>query len=109
MTGYVPSASGHRAAQCGHVTDSDAGLRFVRRHVQLKADMSQLYLLHGTDNKKVGNDQSINQTKSASYSRHGIGSHFVTQRPSDTGIHRPGDPVDPVTLFYIELQMSTYV
>jgi len=36
------------------------------------------------------------------------GSHFVTQRPSDPGIQRPGDPVDPVTLFY-ELQMSTYV
>jgi len=25
--------------------------------------------------------------------------HFVTQRPSDPGIQRPGDPVDPVTLF----------
>ena len=33
-------------------------------------------------------------------------SHFVTQRPSDPGIQRPGDPVDPVTLFYNELQMS---
>jgi len=32
----------------------------------------------------------------------------VTQRPSDPGIQRPGDPVDPVTLFYNELQMSTY-
>jgi len=42
-------------------------------------------------------------------SRHGTGSHFVTQRPSDPGIQRPGDPVDPVTLFYNELQMSTYV
>ena len=41
--------------------------------------------------------------------KHGTGSHFVTQRPSDPGIQRPGDPVDPVTLFYIELQMSTYV
>ena len=41
--------------------------------------------------------------------RHGTGSHFVTQRPSDRGIQRPGDPVDPVTLFYNELQMSTYV
>ena len=40
---------------------------------------------------------------------HGTGSHFVTQRPSDPGIQRPGDPVDPVTLFYNELQMSTYV
>ena len=27
-------------------------------------------------------------------------SHFVTQRPSDPGIQQPGDPVDPVTLFY---------
>jgi len=36
-------------------------------------------------------------------------SHFVTQRPSDPGIQRPGKPVDPVTLFYNELQMSTYV
>ena len=35
--------------------------------------------------------------------------HFVTQRLSDPGIKRPGDPVDPVTLFYNELQMSTYV
>ena len=43
------------------------------------------------------------------YSRDGTGSHFVTQRPSDSGIQRPGDPVDPVTLFYNELQMSTYV
>jgi len=34
---------------------------------------------------------------------------FVTQRPSDRGIQRPGDPVDPVTLFYNELQMLTYV
>jgi len=33
----------------------------------------------------------------------------LTQRPSDPGIQRPGDPVDPVTLFYNELQMSTYV
>jgi len=33
----------------------------------------------------------------------------VTQRPSDPGIQRPGDPVDPVTLLYNELQMSTYV
>jgi len=41
--------------------------------------------------------------------RPGTGSHFVTQRPSDPGIQRPGDPVDPVTLFYNELQMSTYV
>jgi len=35
--------------------------------------------------------------------------HIVTQRPSDPGIQQPGDPVDPVTLFYNELQMSTYV
>jgi len=41
--------------------------------------------------------------------RHGTGSHFVTQRTSNPGIQRPGDPVDPVTLFYNELQMSTYV
>ena len=34
---------------------------------------------------------------------------FMTQWPSDPGIQRPGDPVDPVTLFYNELQMSTYV
>ena len=27
----------------------------------------------------------------------------------DRGIQRPGDPVDPVTLLYNELQMSTYV
>jgi len=40
------------------------------------------------------------------YIRHGTGSNFVTQRPSDLGIQRPGDPV---TLFYNELQMSTYV
>jgi len=46
---------------------------------------------------------------SQSCSRHGSGSHFVTQRPSDPGIQRPGDPVDPVTPFYNELQMSTYV
>ena len=39
--------------------------------------------------------------------RHGTGSHFVTQRPSDPGIQLPGDPVDPVTLFYNELQMSS--
>jgi len=32
----------------------------------------------------------------------------VTQQPSDPGIQRPGDPVDPVTLFYNELQTSTY-
>ena len=32
--------------------------------------------------------------------RDGTGSHFVTQRPSDPGIQRPGDPVDPVTPFY---------
>ena len=31
--------------------------------------------------------------------RDGTGSHFVTQRPSDPGIQRPGDPDDPVTLF----------
>jgi len=41
--------------------------------------------------------------------RHGTGSHFVTQRPSDPGIQRGGDPVDTVTLFYNELQMSTNV
>ena len=35
------------------------------------------------------------------HTRHGTGSHFVTQRP--------GDPVDPVTPFYNELQMSTHV
>ena len=40
--------------------------------------------------------------------RDGTGSHFVTQRPRDPGIQRSGDPVDPVTLFYIDLQMSTY-
>jgi len=33
--------------------------------------------------------------------RYGTGSQFVTQLPSDPGIQRPGDPVDPVTLFYI--------
>jgi len=43
------------------------------------------------------------------HDRHGTGLHFVTQRPSDPGIQRPGDPVDPVNLFYNELQMSTYV
>ena len=32
--------------------------------------------------------------------------HFVTQRPSDPEIQKPGDSVDPVTLFYNELQMS---
>jgi len=36
--------------------------------------------------------------------RHGTGSHFVTHQPSDPGIQRPGDPVDPVTLFYNEFQ-----
>ena len=41
--------------------------------------------------------------------RHETGSHFVTQRPSDPGIQRPGDPVDLVTRFCNELQMSTYV
>jgi len=41
--------------------------------------------------------------------KHGTGLHFATQRPSDPGIQRPGDPVDPVTMFYSELQMSTYV
>jgi len=40
---------------------------------------------------------------------HGTGSRFVTQRPSDLGIQRPGDAVDRVTLFYNELQMSTCV
>ena len=30
----------------------------------------------------------------------------MTQRPSDPEIQRPGDPVDPVTLFYNELQMG---
>jgi len=39
-------------------------------------------------------------------SRHGTGSHLW---PSDSGIQWPGDPVDPVTLFCNELQMSTYV
>jgi len=34
--------------------------------------------------------------------------HFVTQQPSDPGIQWPGDPVDPVILFYNELQMLTY-
>jgi len=34
---------------------------------------------------------------------------FVTQRPSHPGIRRRGNPVDSVTLFYNELQMSTYV
>ena len=48
-------------------------------------------------------------TKSALQTRHGTRSHFVTQRPSDPEIQRPGDPVDTVTLFYSELQMSTYV
>jgi len=41
--------------------------------------------------------------------RDGTGSHIMTQRPSDPGIQRPRDPVNPVTLFYNELQMSTYV
>ena len=41
--------------------------------------------------------------------RDGTGSHFVIRESSDPGIQRPGDPVDPVTLFYNELQMSTYV
>ena len=40
--------------------------------------------------------------------RHGTGSHFVTQRPSDPGIQRLGDPVDPVTVLYNK-KMSTYV
>ena len=43
------------------------------------------------------------------HGRHGTGSHFVTHRPTDPGIQRPGDPVDPVTLFFNKLQMSTYV
>jgi len=41
--------------------------------------------------------------------RDGTESRFVTQRPNYPGIQRPGDPVNPVTLFYNELQMSTYV
>jgi len=39
----------------------------------------------------------------------GKGPDMELGRPSDQGIQRPGDPVDPVTLFYNELQMSTYV
>ena len=31
--------------------------------------------------------------------RDGTRSHFVTHRPSDPGIQRPGDPVDPVIFF----------
>jgi len=34
--------------------------------------------------------------------RDGTGSHSVNQRPSDPGIQRHGDPVDPVTPFYNE-------
>jgi len=45
--------------------------------------------------------------------REGTGSRFVTQRPSDPESSDPegGYPVDPVTvtLFYNELQMSTYM
>jgi len=50
-----------------------------------------------------------NEHNTVMFVRHGTGSHFATQRPSDLGIQRPGDPVDPMTLFYKELQMSTYV
>jgi len=39
--------------------------------------------------------------------RHGTMDHILW--PSDPGIQRSGDPVDPVTQFYNELQMSTYV
>jgi len=39
-------------------------------------------------------------------SRDETGSYFVTQRLSDPEIQKPGDSVDPVTLFYNELQMS---
>jgi len=41
--------------------------------------------------------------------RDGTGSYFVTERASDPGIQRPGDPVDPAIMFYNKLQMSTYV
>jgi len=63
--------------------------------------------------KKLGEDrrydrgQTDKQTDRQTDSRDGTALHFVTQRPSDPGIQRPGDPVDPVTLFYNELQMST--
>jgi len=53
-------------------------------------------------------DTKIKAELHHAHTRHGTGSHFVTQRPSDPGIQRPEDPVHPVTLFYNELQMSTY-
>ena len=56
--------------------------------------------------KRIGR---VAYTVAGMLTRHGTGSHFVTQRPSDPGIQRPGDPVDSVTLFYNEFQMSTYV
>ena len=52
----------------------------------------------------LGDRKGIRHVKN----RHGIGSHFVTQQPSDPGIWRPRDPVDPVILFYNELRMLTY-
>ena len=67
-----------------------------------------------SDRQRAGLRRCQNRAQAAEHhkllpSRHGTGSHFVTQRPSDPGIQRPGDPVDLVTLFYNELQMSTYV
>jgi len=42
------------------------------------------------------------------HDRYGTGSYFVTQWPGNSATRRPSWP-DPVTLFYNELQMSTYV
>ena len=75
----------------------------------------------GTQNLRPSNVKVIFQRSFCGYpysggfrfqiagTRDGTASHFVTQRPSDPGIERRGDSVDPVTLFYNELHMSTYV
>ena len=74
--------------------------------VRLSVPSSDICRLHQPES---GRAADLNRQLPSPRTRDGTGSHFVIQRPSDSRIQRPGDPVDLVTLFYNELQMSTHV
>ena len=113
LLGVSRLADGHQVRALGHVLlgelDGDLVLTFDARHVHARVRLQAVI---------VGDHRALVNTQT---NRHGFDKltniwisdmelgQFVTQRPSDPGIQRPGDPVDPVTLFYNELQMSTYV
>ena len=102
-------SSGHGQAQLRPHADTDAVRTVSRpRHVENRHQQDRRHCRRSVFSRATPRWSGVREPRHCVCLclREGTGSHFVTQRPSDPGIQRPGDPVDPVTLLPYSIMNS---